>query len=52
MADESKNEQVAEERVEVTLKKPHTHGGVEYKVGDKIIVTEFELEFLEQHDVV
>ncbi len=38
-------------RVEVTLKKDHTHGGKEKKAGNKIAVTEAQAAWLKKHEV-
>jgi len=37
-------------RVEVTLAKPHTHGGRDYQAGDKIEVTEAQRAWLAHPD--
>jgi hypothetical protein len=38
--------------VQVTLKKPHTHAGVQYQADDKIKITEAEKEWLTKAGVI
>lgn len=39
-------------RVEVTLKKAHTHAGEAMKKGDKINVTEDQVSWLKEREVI
>ena len=43
---------VMSERVEVVLKKPHTHGGGFYAAGEKITVSKDEADFMQQVGVI
>lgn len=38
--------------MKVTLKKPHTHNGVDHPVGAQIDVTEQDAAFLMEHGVI
>ncbi|MBW5416112.1 MULTISPECIES: DUF7210 family protein [unclassified Pseudomonas] len=42
----------AADLVQVTLKNPHKHAGVQYQAGDKIKVTEAEKEWLTKFGVI
>jgi len=43
---------MSETKTEVKFKKPHRHGGVDYKAGDKLEVTAREKEKLQKVGVI